>query len=189
MFDYIVTFDRSNSCEIFSIVLDQCEQCGDRSCRSVRKEAQESEGGMWGGTKTLRTCAIIAMMIMMLMMMIALSVAWALRCVLPCEKLPRFCVSFLCSSLNDLLCWGFTSLHFTSSRCLPSLAAPPPRPFHYFIRLVSFSPFAVIRERLVRWLRNVPSSACSRNSFNFAHTEKETGIQSERGERKGEGEG
>lgn len=47
MFYYIDTFDRSNSCEIFSIVLDQCEQCGDRSCRSVRKEAQESEGGTW----------------------------------------------------------------------------------------------------------------------------------------------
>lgn len=58
------------------------------------------------------------------------------RCVLPCEKLPRFlpnsfCVSPFCarSSLNDLLCWGFTSLR------LAALSL-----FHSF-RFVFLSPF------------------------------------------------
>lgn len=79
------------------------------------------------------------------------------------------------------------SLHFTSPHLAASLLLLLLLLVRFIISFVSFlfSPFAVIRERLVRWLRIVPSSACSRNSFNFAHTEKETGIQSERGRAQG----
>lgn len=89
---------------------------GDRSCRSVRKEAQESEGGMWDVGRGKDSAHMRDHRDDDHVDVDDDDRRFERRCVLPCEKLPRFCVSFLCSSLNDLLCWGFTSLHFTSSR-------------------------------------------------------------------------